>query len=537
MNDETHPDLRYKIVMKKESGWGIRALARHFSMGRNKIRKILRKHNKQRNQGHDLINQDSLIKRTSMLDTFEPAIKIMLEKYPEITGVRVYEKLREEEGYTGGISILRERLNLLRPKEKEPVIRFETEPGQQGQMDWSPYKINFKRTGKSQVQCFSYILGFSRRHYIDFTLRHDFYTLIRRHQDAFEYFGGVPKECLYDNEKTVVLRWEAGRPIFNPAFTNFITHYQCKPIACRPRRPQCKGKVEIPFQYVEKNLLGGRDFQDMNDLRSMARWWLKNKSDLHIHHTTRQTPLERFSQEQLQLLPLHPYDSSEVKLLTCDSNGYVNFDTNHYSVPCNYIADILNVKATEHEILVYSPELDLIARHERQPMGSFRRIDDPEHKHTKKDRYGLEPVKEPFLALGEAAEDFLKGLVKKYPRNCGAHARAILSLKKQYNCDDIHQALLHASRYHAYESSAIERILMAKATPRTLESIRNEQAGQELKNTLPKITQRSLDDYGALLEKEDESNEQQNHYSEEPTSEQDQESSDHTETHSDPESA
>lgn len=532
-----HPELTHKIVMKHSDGWGIRTLARHFGVGRNRIRKILRNHDKQRSQGHDLVDKDLRIKRESLLDAYEPAINSMLEKYPKITGVRIYEKLKEDEGYTGGISIVRERLNRIKPKEKEPVIRFETDPGLQGQMDWSPYVINFKRTGKCKVQCFSYILGFSRRHYIDFTLRHDFYTLIRCHQDAFEYFGGVPKQCLYDNEKTVVLRWEAGRPVFNPAFTNFITHYQCKPIACRPRHPQTKGKVEAPFQYVEKNFLGGRDFQDMDDLRAMARWWLKEKSDLHIHNTTRQTPLERFAQELLQPLPRHHYDSSEVKLMICDSDGYVNFDTNHYSVPCRYIADILTIKATEHEILVYSPELALAARHERRPVGSYLRIDNPEHKRKKKERYGLEPVKEAFQAMGEAAEAFLKGLAEKYPRNCGAHARAILRLKQQYHCDDIHQALLHAIRYHAFESNAIERILTAKATPRTLESIRNEQAQQELQKTLPKITQRPLAEYGALLEKEDKSDKLQNQHPDKQTGGQDQKPFGHTEAYGNPESA
>ena len=70
-------------------------------------------------------------------------------------------------------------------------------------MDWSPYTIPFTRSGKCTVQCFSYILGFSRRQYIDFTTHRDFYSLIRRHQDAFQYYGGVPKECLYDSEKKI----------------------------------------------------------------------------------------------------------------------------------------------------------------------------------------------------------------------------------------------------------------------------------------------------------------------------------------------
>ena len=70
--------------------------------------------------------------------------------------------------------------------------------------------INFTRSGRQEVLCFSYILGFSRRQYINFTTDRKFYPLIRRHQDAFAHFNGVPHTCLYDGEKTVILRYEAG---------------------------------------------------------------------------------------------------------------------------------------------------------------------------------------------------------------------------------------------------------------------------------------------------------------------------------------
>jgi transposase len=441
------------------------------------------------------------LKRASKLDGLDPEIRKLLEKYPDMTGLRIYEELKEM-GYAGGISILRERLKKLRPPKREPVIRFETDPGRQGQCDWSPYKISFTRTGKSQVQCFSYILGFSRRQYIGFTLHRDFYTLIRRHQDTFQYYGGVPKECLYDSEKTVVLRWECGRPVFNPAFTAFITHYHCKPIACRQGRAETKGKIEAPFKYVEGNLLNGRDFQDLEDLRATARWWLKEKSDLHIHDTTRHSPLELFAQERLQPLPLHPYDCSEVALRVCNADGFIEFETNLYSAPSEHIADILSLKATEQEILIYSPEMDLIARHERYPAGLGKRVENPDHFKTKKMRYGLEPVREAFLALGEMAEVFLKGLTERHPRNCGFQARYILRMKEHYQSDDIHRAMEHAIRYQAFEAKAIERILRAKAIPRTLESVRNERAREELQKTLPKITQRPLEQYSELCRKD-----------------------------------
>lgn len=494
-------EFDHLVVLAHAEGAGIRALARRFRVSRNTIRAILRKHQAGRDEGHDgLASAPKALARERKLDAFLPAIQETLEAFPDVTGQRVFEILREK-GYDGGLSILRERLARLRPKPpREPVIRFETEPGLQGQMDWSPYTIRFTRTGLGQALCFSYILGYSRRQYIAFTKRRDFFTLIRRHVDAFEHFGGVPKQCLYDSEKTVVLRWEAGKPVFNPAFVAFITHYECRPIACRRGRAQTKGKVERPFQYLESNLFNGRKFQDFEDLQATARWWLRERSDVHIHETTRRPPLELFEEDEraaLTPLPPHPYDAAEVALRVCDAEGFVELDTNRYSVPYAYLFDILTMKATEHEVFIYSPELDLIARHERAVAGGRRKVETLAHHASTKRRYGLEPVREVFLALGEAAEAFLEGLKKT--RTAGFQARQILKLKGRYHADDIHRALVHASRYHAYDAQAVERILAAKAKPRTLESIRNERAREELGADLPRIEQRSLAEYRDLL--------------------------------------
>jgi transposase len=469
------------------------------------VRRILRKHEKLRDEGHDILLKEHPVrkeKRAGKLDAYEETLKRLLEKYPRISGQRLFEELRDA-GYDGGISILRDRLRHLRPgPKKTPIVRFETEAGLQGQMDWSPYTVKFLKTGKAVVQCFSYILGFSRRHFIDFTPRRDFFTLIRRHQDAFSHFAGTPAQCLYDSEKTVVLRWEAGRPVINPAFSAFITHYRCRPIICRRGRAETKGKIERPFQYVEGNLLCGREFQDLDDLRACARWWLREKSDLHRHETTGRPPLELFLEQELSALaplPLHPYDCAEVALRVCDLEGYIEFETNRYPVPYEHVADILTMKATEQEVLIYSPELDLIVRHERAPAGARLSLPGAAVHGIKTIRYGLEPVREQFLELGEHAEDFLRGLQLVHGKNPGFHARYILHLKERYHSDDINMALGHACRYHAHDCKAVERILSAKARPRTLEAIRNEQAAEQLLAALPKINQRSLTDYAVLL--------------------------------------
>ncbi|MCP4570500.1 MAG: IS21 family transposase [FCB group bacterium] len=497
----SHEELRHLVVTKHADGWSIRGLARHFSMGRNTVRRILRQNRKARDEGHDVLSEIKPVRRASKLDPFLPLIKRLLNQYPDITGVRLNEKLKDA-GFQGGRTIVTDRLRRMRPRpKKEPIVRFETPPGQQGQMDWSPYTIPFTRTGKQKVLCFSYILGFSRRQYIDFTLDRKFFTLIRRHQDAFAYFGGVPKTCLYDNEKTVVLRWEAGKPVFNPAFVAFISHYQNRPIACLPRRAQTKGKVEQPFKYIESNLFNARKFEDFEHLRQISRWWLGNRSDTHIHDTTGQPPIKLFLEQEkaaLLSLPLHAYDSSEVALRVCRQDGYLEHDTNLYSVPYEYVADILTLKATEKEIFIYSPELVQIACHERKPLGAGATVDDPDHRKSAKLRYGLEPIKESFIQLGNGAEAFLEGLKQRHPRNCGFQARYILRLKEHYFAEDIHLAICHAAKYYAFDGKSIERILKARATPRTLESIRNEQAGK-IFETLPKIRQRSLTAYCELL--------------------------------------
>ena len=501
---QSREELERLLVTMHRDGWSIRGLHRHFSISRNMVRRILRKHEANRDQGHDIV-QEQVVQRTmrsSKLDPFIEQISELFKDFPKITGQRVYEEIKLS-GYDGGISILRDRLHSLRPKpKKNPVVRFETEPGLQGQMDWSPYTIDFLRTGKVTVNCFSYILGFSRRQYIDFTMRRDFFTLIRRHQDCFTHYNGSPRQCLYDNEKTVVLRWEAGRPVFNPSFASFITHYECKPIACLPRRPQTKGKVERPFQYVENNLLGGRRFQDLEDLRACAKWWLRNRSDTHTHDTTGRPPLELFleeEQEALTILPRHPYDVSEVALRVCSIEGYLEFETNLYPVPYEYVTDILTLKATENEIFVYSPTLALIVRHERLPTGAVITRDANGIHGSRSVRYGLESVRDQFLALGDDAVTFLQGLKEKQPKSCGFHVRSILRQKENYHCDDIHKAISHACRYHAYDHCAVERILKSRAKPRTLESYRNERAAENLRKALPPIKQRSLQEYSTLL--------------------------------------
>ena len=303
-----------EIKILKRQGYSIRGIARELGISRNTVREYLR-------TGKQPV-YSSRPRRKTKLDAFRSYIQErVIAAKPGWIPATVMEREIHELGYQGSIRTLRNYLVELKPMAKPyPVVRFETEPGQQMQVDWGVF-----RRGRDPLSAFVASLGWSRYSYVEFVTDERFETLKGCHENAFAYFQGVPKEILYDNMKTVIQQRNAygsGLHRFHPGLWDLAKQTGFTPRLCQPYRARTKGKVERFIGYLRHSFYVPLVAQlkqagltlDVETANIEVLKWLRDVANVRDHRTTLEQPLIRWQQEIAALQAYRPKPDNLVEL-------------------------------------------------------------------------------------------------------------------------------------------------------------------------------------------------------------------------------
>jgi len=233
-------------------------------------------------------------------------------------------------------------------------VRFETEPGQQAQVDFGEYQVSQPDGTVTKLYHFSLILGYSRQLYGELLERCDLPSFLDALQHAFHALGGVPAEIVFDRMRNVYLRTVAGEARFTQGLMTLAVHYGFKPEVAPAYAPWVKGKVERPYDFIREGFWRGYPFTTLAQANQDLQAWLAQKAQ-RMHGTTHERVDERFAREQPSLgpLPSAPCDVSQRQTRTVAKDCTIAVDGNRYVVPHPLVGRQVVVRVKEQTLRIF----------------------------------------------------------------------------------------------------------------------------------------------------------------------------------------
>ena len=355
-------------------GQSIRVIARRLHLARRTVRKLLGRGRQQTRASAPTTP------RPSLLAPYAAEVQRLLTDTPEMKAPTILERLRPL-GYTGGISILRDRVRALRPQpRREAFLTLDFAPGAAFQVDWADFGFALPGCPR-RVSGFIMAAAYSRYLYLEFTLSQAMGTFLRCMERALRFYGGVAVADIFDNMKTVVLSHTPHVTVFNHRFLEYARARGFAAVACNVRAAHEKGRVERPIGFVRARFWPGRHFVDLLDLNRQAVAWRDDFANHREHDTTGKVPALVFAHEEqrcLKPLPTMPFDTDDRDTTTVTKSFRVSFDRNRYSVPWRLVGQTVLTRATDDAVAIFLGPKQVAAH--RRGWGTGEDIEHPSHK-------------------------------------------------------------------------------------------------------------------------------------------------------------
>jgi transposase len=338
------------IVMLHRKGLSQRKIAKKLGISRNTVKKYLEapQFPESRRRAR---------KRKSLLDPYRDNIKAWLEEDMDYKATWIYDRLSTM-GFYGSYEIVKRKVSQIKAeRQKIAYMRFETEPGYQGQVDFGEFQVERVDGSIKKLYLFSMILGYSRKIYGELIDRCDLPTFLDCHIRAFEYFGGVPEELLYDRMRNVFIGKIAGRNKFNDTLMGFALHYGFRPEVAPSYAAWVKGKVERPYSFIREGFWRGYGFVCLETANRDLQNWLAKK-EKRVHGTTHEVVLLRFAREKPHLkgLPPRAFDTSYRIYRKVHKDCTVRFESNSFVVPHTLVGKKLILRVKDGIMRIFSDD-------------------------------------------------------------------------------------------------------------------------------------------------------------------------------------
>jgi transposase len=338
-------------------GWSIRKISRNLHVARQTIRKALKDSN---------IPQYNLTKDrpSPVLDPYKEIIREWLKQDESAppkqrhTARKIYERLREEHGFTGGESTVRAFAQKEKKKHVEMFVPLSADWGEQAQVDWGRAKV-YINGEYTEVCLFCLRLKASLVPFVWASPTEKLEAFLEGHKRAFEWLGGVPASLVYDNPKTAVTKILKGpHRQEHTVFSSLRAHYLFDSDFCNPASGNEKGSVENLVKFVRRNaMVPVPHVNSIDELNEMLLRWCEKQ---------RQSRSKEWEQERegLRPLPSMPFQCSRTHMVSTSRLLLFQLDRNYYSVPVEYGNRNLRVEAYVDRIEVYD-STKLVTVHKR----------------------------------------------------------------------------------------------------------------------------------------------------------------------------
>ena len=363
---------KIKAMYDEGHGQSIRGIAQALRLSRNTVRKYLKQSVEEINAG---LGQ---VARRKKLDDYKPFVISLLQGFPNLSAVKIERRLKaqfpeldcSQRSLRRYVSALKEGVCVKQPRYYQPVV--DMVPGHQCQVDMGELR-DVPMGGEMRTVYFAvFVLSYSRLMYVVASLLPvDTDAFIRMHDAAFRYFGGTPRECVYDQTKLVVIQEEFRELTLNSRFANYATHAGFAIRVCEGYDPESKGKVEAGVKYVKHDGFYGEIHRTIEDMHGYLATWLDEVANQRVHGITGESPRIRFERDEVHTLrgyvaPAGHPDGHEAATRQADRTGLISWKGNRYSVPVNWQRQTVWVRETDNHLIVLDVTRQEIARHDIQ---------------------------------------------------------------------------------------------------------------------------------------------------------------------------